>query len=378
MDQAGPHNEEDPTNVDEAAAPFDYTFVSAVSRIALYDDLLSAPHVTEILPAETSVYIENLAAKVYELAKNSGGAIPYTVIREVSENFIHARFKEIIISILDHGNTIRFADQGPGINHKDRAQLPGFSSAVEPMKKYIRGVGSGLPIVKEYLEFSHGNITIEDNLGAGSVVTISLDPERSASAGKSNAQPSQAQGPDQGINHAQPTPAAYSLEGAYSSPEPIMGTGAQNGAWPAQGLMGQEAMAGLNHQPNPQNGMGLGYQGAPYQQPCPNQPYGTYAAAPQAMGYTRDPLVAAQYAAHEASRIQMAIAPLSQKERDFLTILLSEGALGVRDISKLTDTPESSTFVALKKLEEAGLVEKNAAKKRALTPIGQDVARSLQ
>ncbi len=47
-------------------------------------------------------------------------------MREVSENFIHARFKEIIVSILDHGNTIRFADQGPGINFKDKAQLPGF------------------------------------------------------------------------------------------------------------------------------------------------------------------------------------------------------------------------------------------------------------
>ena len=43
------------------------------------------------------------------------------------------------------------------------------------MKKYIRGVGSGLPIVREYLDFSHGYISIEDNLGTGSVVTISLD-----------------------------------------------------------------------------------------------------------------------------------------------------------------------------------------------------------
>ena len=94
---------------------------------------------------------------------------PYTVIREVSENFIHARFAEIIVSILDEGNTIRFADQGPGIMMKDKAQLPGFTSAIEPMKHYIRGVGSGLPIVKEYLDFSHGTISIEDNLGTGAV-----------------------------------------------------------------------------------------------------------------------------------------------------------------------------------------------------------------
>ena len=70
----------------------DYSFVTAVARIALYDDLRSAPRVTEIQPAETGAYIDGLAAQVYEQARQSGGTIPYTVVREVSENFIHARF----------------------------------------------------------------------------------------------------------------------------------------------------------------------------------------------------------------------------------------------------------------------------------------------
>lgn len=146
----------------------------------MYDDLRSAPRVIEIQPATTAEFIENLASKVYEQAKLAGGTIPYTVIREVSENFIHAQFAEIIVSILDGGKTIRFSDQGPGIAHKDKAQLPGFTSAIEPMKRYIRGVGSGLPIVKDYLDFSNGTITIEDNLESGSVVTVSLTaPEAS-------------------------------------------------------------------------------------------------------------------------------------------------------------------------------------------------------
>ena len=51
------------------------------------------------------------------------------------------------------------------------------------MKRYIRGVGSGLPIVREYLDYSHGTISIEDNLGTGAVVTISLSSE---DAGPSN------------------------------------------------------------------------------------------------------------------------------------------------------------------------------------------------
>lgn len=154
--------------------PFDFTFVDAVARIALYDDLKSAPRITKIQPAATDEFIESLTTAVYEQSKLCGGRIPYSVIREVSENFIHARFCEIVVSILDDGNTIRFADQGPGIREKDKAVKPGFSSAIEPMKDYIRGVGSGFPIVKDYLDDRDGSIIIEDNLVTGAVVTITL------------------------------------------------------------------------------------------------------------------------------------------------------------------------------------------------------------
>lgn len=154
---------------------FDYSFVGTIARIARYDDFLSAPQITEVPPAPTHEFIENLTVAIYTQSQQMGGKVPYTIIREVSENFIHAQFKEIIVSILDHGNTIRFADQGPGIEKKDKAQLPGFSSASSQMKQYIRGVGSGLPIVREYLNSSHGTITIEDNLTTGAVITISLN-----------------------------------------------------------------------------------------------------------------------------------------------------------------------------------------------------------
>ena len=88
------------------AKPFDYTFVETVGRIALYDDLLSAPRVIEVQPAATGAYIEALASSVYEQARGAGGSIPYTVIREVSENFIHAQFKGVLVTIRDQGNTI--------------------------------------------------------------------------------------------------------------------------------------------------------------------------------------------------------------------------------------------------------------------------------
>ena len=241
-----------------ASQSFDYSHVENIARIALYDDLKSAPRITEIQPAPTVEYIEQLASTVYEQSHAVGGTVPYTVIREVTENFIHARFEEIIVSILDQGNTIRFADQGPGIAQKDKAQLPGFSSATEPMKRYIRGVGSGLPIVKEYLNLSNGTITIEDNLEAGSVVTISM---------------------------------------VKKAPKPL---------------------------------------------------------------HVAPPMPA-----------------LNQRQKDFALLLLSEGALGVTDLSRLTGVPASSTHVELTKMEQMGLVEKTAGQKRILTDFGYEAASRL-
>lgn len=178
-----PSFQEAPTDISTSASSlidgFDYDNITSPARIALYDNLKTAPRVIQIQGAPTHEYIERIASLTYKHAKEAGGVIPYTVIREVSENFIHARFQEIVVSIMDDGNTIRFADQGPGISNKDLIQEPGFSSATEPMKRYIRGVGSGLPIVREYLDTTHGYIEIEDNINKGSVVTISLVASRS-------------------------------------------------------------------------------------------------------------------------------------------------------------------------------------------------------
>lgn len=154
---------------------YDYSFVDSYARIAVYDDLLSSPQIIEIAPNTTREYITELASNVYEHAQRSGGAIPFSIILQVAENFIHSRFREVVVSIMDDGNTIRFADQGPGISDKEKAQQPGFSSATSDMKKYIHGVGSGLPIVREYMETKNGIINIEDNMNTGAVITISLD-----------------------------------------------------------------------------------------------------------------------------------------------------------------------------------------------------------
>ncbi|GAG73600.1 unnamed protein product, partial [marine sediment metagenome] len=88
----------------------------------------------------------------------------YVVIKEIVENLIHANFNEVVVSIYKDGNVIRISDQGPGITDKKKAILPGFTTAKEDMKRYIRGVGSGLPIAKESIELSGGSMNIDDNL----------------------------------------------------------------------------------------------------------------------------------------------------------------------------------------------------------------------
>jgi histidine kinase/DNA gyrase B/HSP90-like ATPase len=144
----------------------------AEARIAVYDGLAAAPRVEDLLADDLSAAIEQLASRTYNLARERGGSIPYTIIREVSENLIHAGFREVVVTILDDGATIRFADQGPGIPDKEKVFLPGFSTATSDMKRIIRGVGSGLPIVRETLAFAGGTIDIDDNLGTGTVVTL--------------------------------------------------------------------------------------------------------------------------------------------------------------------------------------------------------------
>lgn len=143
------------------------------ARIAVYDDAAAAPRVVVIEPSDIRSYLEEITATVNKLAREQGGQIPFTVIREIVENFIHAYFIAPTITILDGGNTLRFSDQGPGIREKDVALEYGTTSATEEMKHYIRGVGSGLPYVQQYMVDKGGSLSIEDNIAGGTVVTIS-------------------------------------------------------------------------------------------------------------------------------------------------------------------------------------------------------------
>lgn len=146
-------------------------------RLAIYDSPLAAPRVVSLRGQEFHEFIGDLAARTYNYARERGGRIPYVVIREIVENLIHAYFEGAIISIFDDGNTIRISDQGPGIVDAAKALQPGFTTATAQMRRYIKGVGSGLPVAKEQLAFLGGAITLDRNLGRGTVVTLTVAPE---------------------------------------------------------------------------------------------------------------------------------------------------------------------------------------------------------
>ena len=88
-------------------------------RIAVYDSPAAAPRIEDVVGSSPDSFIEELAARTYSAARDLGGKLPYTVIREVVENLIHARFEEPVVSVLAGGDTVRFSDQGPGIPDKE-------------------------------------------------------------------------------------------------------------------------------------------------------------------------------------------------------------------------------------------------------------------
>jgi len=146
----------------------------AAPRIAVYDTLTSPPRVVAIEERDLPALIASLAEKTYHYCREQGGQVPYSVIQELIENLLHAYFRDVVITILDNGQTIRISDHGPGLEDKERAFQPGFTTATAYQRQLIRGVGSGLPLAQESLQFLRGVLTVEDNLGGGAVFTIRM------------------------------------------------------------------------------------------------------------------------------------------------------------------------------------------------------------
>jgi hypothetical protein len=157
------------------ATPYEDKNLPILGRVAVYDSNRSIPRIIDVEFDSVDKFLSEMSQKTYSLSHELGGKIPYTIIKEIIENLIHASFREIIITIMNSGNHLVISDQGPGIVDKEKAFLPGYTSATKSMKKYIRGVGSGLPIVKETITFSGGSIDVEDNIKNGTVVSLRIE-----------------------------------------------------------------------------------------------------------------------------------------------------------------------------------------------------------
>jgi hypothetical protein len=149
-------------------------------RVAVYGIHGAAPRVLCVDDPALPDLIDTLAQQVFVLAQNEGGAVPYAAVRPVVENLLHAEFVDVVVTILAGGSTIRVADGGPGITDKVRALQPGFTTAGPAERRHISGVGAGLGLAQAALEAVAGHLEIDDNLGRGTVVTLTAPPPAEA------------------------------------------------------------------------------------------------------------------------------------------------------------------------------------------------------
>jgi hypothetical protein len=142
-------------------------------RVAVYPRS-GEPEVTEVAAANPGSATAKFTRLVMDEVRAVGGKAPEEAVREVVENLVHAGYQGVVISVLEGGNVVRVSDKGPGVQHKDRAMEFGFSGATPEALREIRGVGAGLGIARAAAEKVGGMVTLEDNIGGGTVTTISV------------------------------------------------------------------------------------------------------------------------------------------------------------------------------------------------------------
>lgn len=359
----------------QVATPDLASAVRHPARIAVYDDAAAAPRVVVVEPKDVRAYLEEITLQVTQLAQGQGGTIPFMVIREIVENFIHAYFMEPTISILDHGNTIRFSDQGPGIREKDRALQYGTTSATEEMRHYIRGVGSGLPYAQQYMVDKGGSLVIDDNIQGGTIVTISTRSQM----------PQMPQAPQQNQMMMDPqqmgqqAPSPY-WQGQVQGQQQMQQT---QGAWPQQPQQPQVYPYQpwqQQQQPYPQQGWGGGYGYGQQQQAwgqygMPNQGFYPAQQAPYPMQQAA-PMPQQQEAPAPVSDPSSSEAPswatITARGRSVLDYLSTHDSVGPSDLARTYGESQPTWTRELQSLEEQGILRKEGQKRR-LTAVGRSL-----
>lgn len=351
-----PFVEDDPTG-GEGTGGAGALEVTNPARIAVYDDAAAAPRVVVIEPRDVRGFLEEVTATVTRLAREQGGTIPFMVIREVVENFVHAYFQAPTITILDGGNTIRFSDQGPGIREKDRALEYGTTSATEEMRHYIRGVGSGLPYAQQYMVDKGGSLEIEDNISGGTVVMISTQPAEGARGVANIAQQQEPQAPV-GV----PSPQAWGWNQVGAQTQAAWG-------WP-QPFSPQPQQPWSQAVPQPygtQAASPWSPQGAPGTGPLPQQGW------PQAQAAPLQAPPAAPAAEELAAQVA---ASLDDRSRQALSLLSERGSAGPTDLVQAFGSSAATWSRTLSALSSQGAVHKGGQKYQ-LTEYGRALGRHL-
>lgn len=142
-------------------------------RVAVYPES-GGPEVTEVSAANPRSATVKFTRVVMQKVRECEGGAPEEAIRELVENLVHAEYRGVVISVLDNGNTVRVSDKGPGVEHKARAMEFGFSGASAEALPDIRGVGAGLGIARAAAESAGGSVRLEDNIGGGTVATVTV------------------------------------------------------------------------------------------------------------------------------------------------------------------------------------------------------------
>lgn len=343
----------DSTSKDSALLPH------YAARIAVFDATNAAPRVVVIEPCNVRDYLEEITQQVTKLASEQGGTIPFMVIREIVENFIHAYFIEPSISILDKGMTIRFADQGPGIKEKDKALDFGTTSATTEMKRYIRGVGSGLPYVREYMKSTHGFLDVEDNINGGTIVTLCAQSDTQYSRKTYDKTPTVNTHPGvQGYTTHQPMDSVHNYE--VNEPDAFNRAYQANTNYPVNDYAAYTAEhIPTNYAPMYQQT----YQQIPSQeyQQIPPQEY------PQQQAQMSSPMQVQQTQATSP----LNTLPLTARQEQVLRCAQTYGYVGPTELTKLYGLSQPTWSRELKALEDMGILHKNPKEqKRVITKLG--------
>jgi len=136
--------------------------------VAVYTSASEPPELSELSDADAGVLVERLFEAVARWA-----SLPVVAVREIIENLVHAGFRDALVSVLCDGRVVRVSDSGPGIDDPLLATQPGFTTAGPEERRVVRGAGCGLPLAASLMDAEGGALELANNLGGGTVVTLS-------------------------------------------------------------------------------------------------------------------------------------------------------------------------------------------------------------